>query len=69
MRKFVINLEKKVVDSANSGQFFKYVNKKLGRSHQIGILKNEHGEVAVTDEDKANCLNQFFSSVYVMTIA
>ena len=36
---FELRIEKKLIDAANSGQFFKYVNKKLGRSHSTGILK------------------------------
>ena len=45
--------------------FFKYVNKKLGRSHEVGILKTASGENAITDQSKANTLNSFFSSVNV----
>ena len=37
--------------------------KKLGRAQGIGILKNQQGEAVLNDGDKANLLNQFFSSV------
>ena len=39
--------------------------KKLGRAQGIGILKNQQGEAVLNDGDKANLLNQFFSSVNV----
>ena len=55
-------MEQKVIDAGGSGQF---LNKKVGRSHGIGILKNQQGEVVITDADKANLLNQVFSSVQV----
>ena len=56
-------MERNVVDAGNSGQFFKYVNRKLGRSYNIGILKNSDGSDVTTDVGKANLLNSFFSSV------
>jgi len=60
---FELYKEQKVIDAGNSGQFFKHVNKKLGRAQGIGILINEQGEAVLNDEDKANLLSQFFSSV------
>ena len=65
IRQFELRMEQKVIDAGSSGQFFKYVNKKLGRPHGIGILKNQQGEAVVTDADKANLLNDVFSSVHV----
>ena len=41
------------------------MNKKLGRSHSTGILKNSNGENVTTDTNKANLLNSFFSSVNI----
>ena len=41
------------------------VNKKLGRSHEVGILKTASGENTITDQSKANTLNSLFSSVNV----
>jgi len=63
IQRFELSLEKKVIDANNSGQFFKYVKKKLGRSHEVGILKTASGENAITDQSKANTLNSFFSLV------
>ena len=65
IRQFELYKEQKVIDAGNSGQFFKHVNKKLGRAQGIGILKNQQGEAVLNDGDKANLLNQFFSSVNV----
>ena len=62
---YELRMEKNVIDAGNSGEFFKYVNAKLGRSHTVGILKDCHGANVVTDEGKANLLNSFFSSVNI----
>jgi len=34
-------MEKKVIEAESSGQFFKYVNRILGRLNEIGILKDQ----------------------------
>ena len=44
MQQFEENIEKKIIDSNNTGDFFKFVNKRLGRTHDIGVLKNQQGE-------------------------
>ena len=62
---FELRMESNVIDAKNSGEFFKYVNRKLGRSHNIGILKDNLGTNVTADEDKANLLNSFFSSVNI----
>ena len=65
IRQYELATEQKIIDAGDSGQFFKYVNKKLGRSHDIGILNDRKGETVETDADKAELLNHFFSSVNV----
>ena len=62
---YELSLEKQIVDAGSSGQFFRYINSKLGRSHNIGILKGKSGSNVLSDAEKANLLNSFFSSVNV----
>lgn len=60
------SLEEKIVAAGNSGEFFKYINKRLGYSHDVGLLKNTDGTCVRTNADKADVLNLFFSSVNVV---
>ena len=60
---YELGLEKQTVNSGSSGQFFKYINSKLGPSHNTGILKDKSGSNVMSDAQKANLLNSFFSSV------
>ena len=62
---YELGLEKQTFDSGSSGQFFKYINSKLGRSHNTGILKDKSGSNVMSDAQKANLLNSLFSSVNV----
>ena len=54
-----MSLEREVVESKNKGQFFRFLNSKMGRKQGVGILKNDAGEMLVTDQEKANSLNRF----------
>jgi len=49
-----------------SGQFYKYVNNKLNGSNGIAPLKNNVGKLVHTDTDKAELLNNYFSSVFTI---
>ena len=44
---------------------YKYINSKLGRKHDIGILEDDNGQYVTCDADKAELLNSYFSSVSV----
>jgi hypothetical protein len=65
IRNYEINRESKVIESRNTGTFYKYVNKKLSNSNNVGPLINENGEYVVNDDEKASLLNCYFSSVNV----
>ena len=65
VRNFEVQQENNVIQSKNSGSFFKYVNRKLGRKDGIGILKSTTGETVIADADKAALPNNVFASVNV----
>jgi hypothetical protein len=44
--------------------FWKYVQEKLKVNNGVSPLKTEKGDIVVTDKDKANILNDFFSTVF-----
>ena len=67
IRKSVKEYEKKVCNDSKTKpkQFWKYVNTKLKRSTGISNLKmNQKGDLTSNDQEKANTLNNFFSSVF-----
>ena len=49
---------------SNPKKFWKYVQEKLKTQTGIGTLKKGNGDMVTTDDDKANTLNDFFSSVF-----
>ena len=51
--------------SKNLGRFYKFVNARLANKNGIGTLKNSSGEAVTNDTDRANLLNEYFSSVNV----
>jgi len=62
---FAVHQEKQVIDAVNCGRFFKYINQKLGRPNNIGILKLKTGDSVLEDAEKVNLLNSYFNSVNV----
>jgi len=62
-RQYELKLESKVIDNNNLGAFYRFVNAKSSCRSGVGSLVGPDGEVAVTDKDKAELLNSFFSSV------
>ncbi len=63
IKKHEAYLENKVIDSGNTGAFYKHVNRKLSHRSNIGSLRTSSGGMATTDAEKAEVLNKFFSSV------
>ena len=64
----VVNFEKDVINNAknrNVKPFWKYVNTKLKRKPGISSLRKENGDITVNDQEKADALNDYFSSVFV----
>ena len=48
----------------NSKPFYKLLKKKREQSSGIGLLKDANGEVLESPQDKANLLNEYFSTVF-----
>ena len=65
VREHELETEKKILESGDSGMFYKYVNRRLSCSTGIGSLTGNNGETVVDNEAKANLLNQYFASVCV----
>ena len=63
IKKHEVYLENKVIDNNNIGAFYNHANKKLSNRSNVGALKTSNGEMALTDADKAEVLNNFFSSI------
>ena len=59
-------IESSVVESKNLGTFYKYINKRMNHRNSIAALTNKTGCLIVTDSDKVNTFNQYFSSVAVI---
>jgi hypothetical protein len=63
IRNYEIKRENKVIESNNAGSFYNFVNKKLACKKGVGALRDEQGNTVSNDEQRANMLNQYFSSV------
>ncbi len=63
IRNFEIRKEQRVIESNNAGSFYNFVNKKLTCKTGIGALRNSENAIITDDEQRANLLNEFFSSV------
>ena len=65
-RAAVLDFEKKLASetNANPKAFYKYVWSKMKTKETIGNLKSKQGFTVYTDEEKANALNEKFSSVF-----
>jgi len=59
-------VESSVVESNNLGTFYRYINKHMNHHNPIAALTNSVGSLVVSDSDKANLFNQYFSSVGVV---
>ncbi len=59
-------LEKKLADgySGNSRPFYSYIKKKTKSRPSIGPLKDKNEKVVTEDQEMAEVLNEFFSSVF-----
>ncbi len=59
--------EKKLADgySGNSRPFYSYIKKKTKSRPSIGPLKDKKEKVVTEDQEMAEVLNEFFSSVFL----
>ena len=62
---YEINIESKVIESRNTGTFYKYVNQKLANKHSVGLLFDDSGRPVINDSEKASLLNDYFSTVNI----
>jgi len=59
-------VEQSIINSANFGSFYRYVNGRLSCKSGVGPLKTGAGEVIVSDVEKAEVLNKYFTSVFTV---
>jgi len=64
MQKFDTDCELRLIDSNDLGKFYRYVNNKIVNKTGIGAIKSSTGNILHSDIDKAECFNEFFSSVF-----
>ena len=55
----------RIVESQNTGAFYKFVNQKLHNSGTSSVLQNSSGSCIFNDYDKAELFNSYFNSVNV----
>ena len=62
------NFELKVANEikSNPKQFWNYVKSKSKKQTEFPDMISDNGEVISSDADKANCFNDYFSSVYTL---
>jgi hypothetical protein len=62
IKQFELKKEQKVIDSKNTGTFFRFVNKRLSCKRGIGALRNKQNATIASDTERANLLNEYFCS-------
>ena len=62
---YMANYESCLVDSGNTGSFFRYANNKFSSKTAVGPLLIADGSLTVVPEVKAELFQQVFSSCYV----
>ena len=55
-----------IINSANLGRFYRYVNGKLSCKSGVGPLMSGSNKVTVSVVEKAELLNNYFSSVFTI---
>ena len=63
VRQHEIKREQRVIESDNAGSFFRFVNGKLSCRRGLGALNDDNGDVVTSDIDRANLLNDYFTSM------
>lgn len=62
LRRHELDKERRIIESGDTGSFYKYVNKKLKRSSGIGSHRQKRFSV-LNNHEKATLLNKYFASV------
>jgi len=55
--------ERKVIEANNTGEFYKFVNRRLSCKSGVGALHDNAGRLITDDKRRADMLNTFFGSV------
>ena len=63
IRRHEIYLENQVIGNNNVGAFYRHVNRKMSHKSSVGALTRPDGEMALSDLEKAEVLNNYFSTV------
>ena len=63
--KYELKTEERVISDNNVGSFYKFVNKRLSCKQGVSVLKKINGEIITDDAERADLLNEYFSSVCV----
>lgn len=63
---YIAKYESRLIDSGNTGSFYRYANNKFGSKTAVGPLLAADGSLTVKPEVKAELLQQVFSSCYVL---
>jgi len=63
IRNYEIKKERKVIEANNTGEFYKFVNRRLSCKSGVGALRDDAGRLITDDKQRADMLNKFFSSV------
>ena len=58
-------LERRIIDSNNLGQFYRYVNRKLSSKTGIGIIKDSSGKFVSDPVGQGDAFNKFFADSFV----
>ena len=59
-------LESNLIESSNVGSFYRYVNRKLSSRSGVGCLMLADGNLTNDRREKAELLNNYFSSVFIV---
>jgi len=57
-------VEQSDINSANLGNFYHYINGRLSCKSGVGPLKTGSGEVIVSDVEKSEVLDKYFTGVF-----
>ena len=63
IRNYEIKKERKVIEANNTGDFYKFVNRRLSCRSGVGALRDNADKLITDDKQRADMLNQFFGSV------
>jgi len=66
VRRYEIKKEQKIIESYNTGDFYKFINKKLSCNVGVGALRDKAGKILTTDIERAMALNEYFASTGVV---